>query len=31
VESTSIPSKRSRWLPTNRSDDFLWIGFNKKW
>jgi hypothetical protein len=30
VELTSIPPKRSRRLPTNRSDDFLWIGFNKK-
>jgi hypothetical protein len=30
VESTSIPFKRSRRLTTNRTDDFLWIGFNKK-
>jgi hypothetical protein len=25
-----IPSKRSRVLPTNESDDFLWIGSNLK-
>jgi hypothetical protein len=25
-----IPSKRSRRLPANKSDDFLWIGSNQK-
>jgi hypothetical protein len=30
VVSTLIPCKRSRRLPTNRSDDFFGIGFNKK-